>query len=87
MVMIIWATLGALLGWFANTAMRTDDRQRPVLSITIGVIAAVLGGMLVDGPANAWAMSFGSLSLGGTVAAASSASILLLVARFARVTG
>ena len=87
MVILILALLGGLLGWLANTVMRTDDRQGALLSVTIGVAGALMGGLLFHGTDGVWAMSFGRLGVGAMLAASASATILLLVARFARVTG
>ena len=87
MVILIWAALGALLGWLASTVMRTDDRQGRALSIVVGVAGALFGGSLIRGAGDLWVMNLDALTVGALLGASLSAAILLVVARLARITG
>jgi uncharacterized membrane protein YeaQ/YmgE (transglycosylase-associated protein family) len=44
---IIWLIVGGLLGWIASKIMHTDAQQGIVLNIIVGVIGAVLAGLLL----------------------------------------
>jgi uncharacterized membrane protein YeaQ/YmgE (transglycosylase-associated protein family) len=77
--------LGALLGLLTNSVSRTGDRLGRLLRIIIGVIGAVVGGLLVA--TQTWEISLAGLTVGGALAALASALIFLLVARLARITG
>jgi uncharacterized membrane protein YeaQ/YmgE (transglycosylase-associated protein family) len=41
--MILWLFFGALVGWLANSVMRTDTRPDPLLNIGIGIAGCALG--------------------------------------------
>ena len=87
MVVLIWAALGALLGWLASAIIRTTDRQARFLSIVVGMAGALFGGALFRGVGNVWAMNLDALSVGALLVAVLSATILLVLARLARLTG
>lgn len=87
MIILIWAALGALLGWLANRVMRTDDRQAHVLSIVVGVSGAVFGGALISGAGDLRPMNLDAFSISALLVALLSAAILLVVARLARIIG
>ena len=44
---IIWLIVGGLLGWIASKIMHTDEQQGIVLNIIVGVVGAVLAGLLL----------------------------------------
>ncbi len=45
---IIWIILGGLLGWIASMIMRTDSQQGPILNIVVGVIGALVAGLVLS---------------------------------------
>lgn len=47
--LILWLLLGALIGWLASLVMHTDAEQGPVLNIVVGVVGALIGGLLFGG--------------------------------------
>jgi uncharacterized membrane protein YeaQ/YmgE (transglycosylase-associated protein family) len=47
MGIIIMLVIGGILGWLASIVMRTDAQQGIVLNIVVGVVGAVLGGLLL----------------------------------------
>ena len=54
---IMWIVVGALAGWIGSKIMGTDARQGGLANIGVGVIGAVLGGVLTrslfgDSPGN-----------------------------------
>jgi len=45
---ILWLVFGALVGWVANSIMRTDTQQDPLPNIGIGIAGAMIGGFLIN---------------------------------------
>ena len=46
MGIIIWLIVGGLVGWLASLIMRTDAQQGIILNIIVGIIGAVIAGLL-----------------------------------------
>ena len=44
---IIWLLVGALVGWVASLIMRTDAQQGILLNIVVGIIGAVIAGLVL----------------------------------------
>lgn len=57
MGIIVWIIFGALVGWVASLIMKTNAEQGAVLNIVIGVVGAVIGGLLMS--------AFGESGVGG----------------------
>jgi uncharacterized membrane protein YeaQ/YmgE (transglycosylase-associated protein family) len=47
MGIIIMLVIGGILGWLASIVMRTDAQQGILLNVVVGVVGAVLGGLLL----------------------------------------
>jgi uncharacterized membrane protein YeaQ/YmgE (transglycosylase-associated protein family) len=48
MNIILWIVFGALVGWLASLVMGTDARQGAMLNIVVGVIGALVGGLIMN---------------------------------------
>jgi uncharacterized membrane protein YeaQ/YmgE (transglycosylase-associated protein family) len=44
---IVWLIVGGIVGWLASLIMRTDAQQGIILNIVVGVIGAVVAGLLL----------------------------------------
>jgi len=44
---IAWLVIGGVLGWLASIVMRTNAQQGIFLNIVVGIIGAVLGGLVL----------------------------------------
>lgn len=44
---IIWIIIGGILGWLASIVMRTNAQQGLFLNVVVGIIGAVLGGLIL----------------------------------------
>ena len=44
---ILWIIVGGLLGWIASLIMHTNAQQGPMLNILVGIIGALLAGLLL----------------------------------------
>lgn len=47
MTWILIIIIGGILGWLASIVMRTDAQQGILLNIVVGIIGAILGGLLL----------------------------------------
>ena len=43
---IIWLVVGGILGWLASLIMRTDAQQGILLNIVVGIVGAIIAGLL-----------------------------------------
>ena len=46
MGIIIWLVVGGICGWLASLIMRTDAQQGIILNVIVGIIGAVIAGLL-----------------------------------------
>ena len=49
MNLIIWLIIGGVVGWLASLIMRTDAQQGIILNIVVGIVGAVIAGLLLGG--------------------------------------
>ena len=47
MGIIIWLIIGGIVGWLASIIMRTDGQQGILLNIVVGIVGAVIGGLIL----------------------------------------
>jgi uncharacterized membrane protein YeaQ/YmgE (transglycosylase-associated protein family) len=52
MGLIIWLIVGGIVGWLASLIMRTDAQQGIILNIVVGIVGAVIAGLLFGGSIN-----------------------------------
>ena len=48
--LIVWLVAGALIGWIAGMVMHTDAQQGTILNIVVGVVGALIAGLLLNQP-------------------------------------
>jgi uncharacterized membrane protein YeaQ/YmgE (transglycosylase-associated protein family) len=46
--LIVWLVVGAFIGWLAGLVLR--DRNGLLVNIVVGIVGAVIGGLLFGGP-------------------------------------
>jgi uncharacterized membrane protein YeaQ/YmgE (transglycosylase-associated protein family) len=46
---IIWLIVGGVIGWLASLIMRTDGQQGIILNIVVGIVGAVIAGLILGG--------------------------------------
>lgn len=49
MGILIWLIIGGVVGWLASLIMRTDAQQGIILNIVVGIVGAVIAGLLFGG--------------------------------------
>ncbi len=45
---LLWIILGLVSGWIASVIMKTNSQQGMLLDIVLGIIGAVVGGMIFN---------------------------------------
>lgn len=48
MGIILWIIFGALAGWIGSKLMKTDAQQGALLNIVVGILGAMLGGLIFN---------------------------------------
>lgn len=46
---IVWLVVGGIVGWLASLIMRTDAQQGIILNVVVGIVGAVIAGLIVGG--------------------------------------
>ena len=87
MSLLICLAIGTTIGWVAVLLLGTGIRQSLLLSVVIANVGAVLGGFLFSGLSGTWSMDPNSFGVGGVLVSLLGATVLLFVARLARLTG
>ena len=82
--LIVWLLVGALIGWLASRVMGTDPQQGALLNIIVGVIGAVLGGLLLGPLFGTGTINTGDFSMSGLLVSFVGAVILLVLVNFIR---
>ena len=49
MGLIIVLIVGGVIGWLASIVMRTDAQQGVLLNVVVGIVGALIGGLLFGG--------------------------------------
>lgn len=49
MAILVWLIVGGVIGWLASLIMRTNAQQGIILNIVVGVIGAVVAGLIFGG--------------------------------------
>jgi uncharacterized membrane protein YeaQ/YmgE (transglycosylase-associated protein family) len=48
MNLLLWILLGLIAGWLASVIMKTNAQQGPILDIVLGIVGAVVGGLVMN---------------------------------------
>ena len=43
---IVWLIVGGIVGWLASILMRTDAQQGIILNVVVGIVGAVIAGLV-----------------------------------------
>lgn len=81
---IVWLILGGVIGWLASLVMRTDARQGIFLNIVVGIIGALIGGLLISPLLGAATINQNDFSIAGLVVSFIGALILLAIVNLVR---
>ncbi len=79
MSFIIWLVIGGVLGWLASIIMRTDAQQGMFLNVVVGIIGAVLGGLVLAPMIGSGTINDGDYSLASLGVSFVGAIVLLAI--------
>ena len=82
--LLIWLTIGGIIGWLASMVMRTDGQQGIFLNIVVGVIGAMLGGWFISPLVGVGTINQDNFSLPSMVVSFIGAVILLAIVNLFR---
>jgi uncharacterized membrane protein YeaQ/YmgE (transglycosylase-associated protein family) len=77
MGIIIWLVIGGIIGWLASMVMKTDKQQGIVLNVVVGIIGALIGGLLIAPLLGSGTINRMDYSMPGLLASFIGACILL----------
>jgi uncharacterized membrane protein YeaQ/YmgE (transglycosylase-associated protein family) len=86
-VMVTWiliAIVGGILGWLASIVMRTDAQQGIILNIVVGIVGAILGGLVLAPLLGGGSITSGDFSLPNLLISLLGAVILLAIVNLVR---
>ena len=79
MTIIYIIIVGGVLGWLASIMMRTDAEQGIFLNIVVGIVGAVLAGLILSPLAGAPPITSGAFSLAALLVSLAGAVALLAI--------
>jgi uncharacterized membrane protein YeaQ/YmgE (transglycosylase-associated protein family) len=81
---IVWLILGGVIGWLASLVMRTDAQQGIFLNIVVGIVGALIGGLLISPLLGAATINQNDFSIAGLVVSFIGALVLLAIVNLIR---
>ena len=82
--LIILLIVGGVLGWLASIVMRTDAQQGIFLNIVVGIVGALLAGLLITPLIGGGTITDGSFSVTSLLISFLGAVVLLAVVNLVR---
>ena len=79
MNLIIALIVGGVIGWLASIVMRTDAQQGILLNIVVGIVGAILGGLLLSPLIGGESITSGNFSVMSLLVSFLGALILLAI--------
>ena len=84
MGLIILIIVGGLIGWLASLVMRTDAQQGLLLNIVVGIVGALLAGLLLNPLIGGGNIMAGDYSASSLIVSFLGAVVLLAIVNFFR---
>lgn len=79
MGLIILLIVGGLIGWLASIVMRTDGQQGILLNVVVGIVGAVLAGLVLNPLIGGGNIMSGDFSMSALLVSFLGAVILLAI--------
>lgn len=77
MGIIILLIVGGLIGWVASMIMRTDAQQGVILNVVVGIVGALLAGIIVTPLIGGAPITSGAISIQSVIVSLVGAIVLL----------
>lgn len=84
MGLIILLIVGGILGWLASMVMRTDGQQGIFLNVVVGIVGALLAGLLLNPLIGGGNIMAGDLSASSLLVSFLGAVVLLAIVNMVR---
>lgn len=84
MNVVIWLVVGGLIGWVASLVMKTDAQQGLILNVVVGIVGAVLGGLVIAPMFGTGTINTNDFSVAGLFVSFLGAIILLAIVNMVR---
>jgi uncharacterized membrane protein YeaQ/YmgE (transglycosylase-associated protein family) len=84
MGLIVLLIIGGILGWLASVVMRTDGQQGLFLNVVVGIVGAVLAGLLLNPLIGGGNIMNGDYSVSALLVSFLGAVVLLAIVNFFR---
>lgn len=84
MNLIILLIVGGIIGWLASLIMRTDAQQGILLNIVVGIVGAVLAGLLLSPLLGTPPITSGVISFASIIVSLLGAIVLLAIVNLIR---
>jgi len=81
---ILWLIIGGILGWIASLIMHTDAQQGIFLNVVVGIIGAMVAGLLLTPLLGIGTINQNNLSLPALLVSLLGAIILLAIVNLFR---
>jgi uncharacterized membrane protein YeaQ/YmgE (transglycosylase-associated protein family) len=79
MTWILIIIIGGVLGWLASIVMRTDAQQGILLNIVVGIVGAIVGGVLLSPLIGGASITTGNFDLKSLLVSFLGAVVLLAI--------
>ena len=84
MNLIILLVVGGIIGWLASMIMRTDAQQGIVLNVVVGVVGALLAGLLITPLIGGASITDGAINIQSILISLVGAVVLLALVNLVR---
>lgn len=84
MNILLILVVGGILGWLASLIMRTDSQQGIILNVVVGIIGALIAGVLITPLIGGAPITSGAFDIRSLIASLIGAIILLAVLNLVR---
>ena len=81
---IIWIVAGGIIGWLASMVMKTNGQQGLFLNVVVGVVGAMLGGLVLSPMFGIGTINQANFSFPALLVSFVGAVILLAIVNFVR---
>ncbi len=84
MGILIWLLVGGLVGWVASIMMKSDGSQGIVLNVVVGIVGALLAGLVISPLVGIPTINQNALNLGSILVSLVGAVILIAIVKLIR---
>jgi uncharacterized membrane protein YeaQ/YmgE (transglycosylase-associated protein family) len=84
MNLIVWLIVGGILGWVASLIMKTDGQQGIVLNVVVGIVGALIAGLIIAPMFGTGTINSNDFSASGLLVSLLGAALLLAIVNMFR---